>query len=158
MSYMTLSSQETPAISKKNSFMTPFFTLFVLTRASDNTTSQNNIGVDECMGRPPTSTFGGTVPQSPPGLRPCIKSKNLVTFVRYLLLAAYRALLAYTSATSASSDLSLSHSHHEARSTHTIVTQFAADYRMARLQREFINGYWYLNLNFSLIGFEAFCY
>src|SRR6218665_2371216 len=31
----------TTTISEKNSFMTPFFTLFVLSRASDNTTSQN---------------------------------------------------------------------------------------------------------------------
>src|SRR6218665_3381519 len=38
----------------------PFFTLFILSRTSDNTTSQN-IGGDQCMGRPPTSNFGGTV-------------------------------------------------------------------------------------------------
>src|SRR6218665_845159 len=43
----------------------PFFTLFILSRTSDNTTSQN-IGGDQCMGRPPTSNFlGGTVPPVP---------------------------------------------------------------------------------------------
>src|SRR6218665_1623131 len=44
----------------------PFFTLFILSRTSDNTASQN-IGGDQCMGRPPTSNFfGGPSPQSPP--------------------------------------------------------------------------------------------
>ena len=42
---------------------TPFFTLFILSRASDNTTSQN-IGGDGCMGRPPPQTLGGPSPQS----------------------------------------------------------------------------------------------
>src|SRR6218665_763273 len=49
-----------------------FFTLFMLSRTSYNTTSQN-IGGDQCMGCPPTSNFGGTVPQSPLGLRPCAR-------------------------------------------------------------------------------------
>src|SRR6218665_3430825 len=44
---------------------TQFFTLFMLSRTSDNTTSQN-IGRDQCMGGPPTSNFGGTVPPVPP--------------------------------------------------------------------------------------------
>src|SRR6218665_402364 len=44
---------------------TPFFTLFILSRTSDNTTSQNIAWGDECMGRPPTSNFGGPSPQSP---------------------------------------------------------------------------------------------
>src|SRR6218665_902343 len=49
---------------------TQFFTLFMLSRTSDNTTSQN-IGGDQCMGGPPTSNFGGDrPPQSPLGLRP----------------------------------------------------------------------------------------
>src|SRR6218665_2976517 len=53
-------------ILEKNSLMTLFFTLFVLSRASDNTTSQN-IGGGGCMDRPPTSNFfGGTVPPVPP--------------------------------------------------------------------------------------------
>ena len=43
----------------------PFFTLFILSRTSDNTVSQN-IGGDQCMGRPPTSNFGGDRPPSPP--------------------------------------------------------------------------------------------
>ena len=43
-----------------------FFTLFALSRVSDNTTSQNieNIGGDKCMGRPPRLKFmGGPSPQ-----------------------------------------------------------------------------------------------
>ena len=52
---------------------TPFFTLFILSRTSDNTTSQN-IGRDECMGRPPPQTLGGPTPQSPLGFRPCLIS------------------------------------------------------------------------------------
>src|SRR6218665_2610442 len=61
--YMTISSQE-----KHN-----FFTLFMLSRTSDNTTPQN-IGGDQCMGGPPTSNFGGDrPPQSPLGLRPCLQ-------------------------------------------------------------------------------------
>src|SRR6218665_57364 len=45
----------------------PFFTLFILSRTSDNTASQNIGGGDQCMGRPPTSNFGGgTVPPVPP--------------------------------------------------------------------------------------------
>src|SRR6218665_600564 len=47
----------------------PLFTLFILSRTSDNTASQN-IGGDQCMGRPPTSNFGGPSPQSPLGLLP----------------------------------------------------------------------------------------
>src|SRR6218665_548165 len=53
-------------ISEKNSLTTPFFILFVLSRPSDNTTSQN-IGGDGCMGRPPTTNFlGGPSPPVPP--------------------------------------------------------------------------------------------
>src|SRR6218665_2425886 len=59
----------TTTISEKNSFMTPFFkTLFVLSRASDNTTSQNIGGTDAWavphlkffLDRPPVP------PRSPP--------------------------------------------------------------------------------------------
>src|SRR6218665_2357374 len=39
----------------------PFFTMFMLSRTSDNTTSQN-IGGDQCMGGPPTSNFWGDRP------------------------------------------------------------------------------------------------
>src|SRR6218665_3636839 len=48
-------------ISENNSLTTPFFTLFVLSRASDNTTSQN-IGGDGCMGHPPPQILGGQSP------------------------------------------------------------------------------------------------
>jgi len=53
---------------KKNTI----FTLFILLRASDNTTSQN-IGGDECMGRPPTSNFGGDRPPSSPRFSPLLR-------------------------------------------------------------------------------------
>ena len=58
------------AISENNSLTTPFFTLFVLSRASDNTTSPN-IGETDAWAVP-TSNFGGTVPQSPPRSPPLI--------------------------------------------------------------------------------------
>ena len=48
---------------------TQFFTLFMLSRTSDNTTSQN-IGGDQCMAGPPPHILGGPSPQSPLGLRP----------------------------------------------------------------------------------------
>src|SRR6218665_2642442 len=45
---------------------TQFFTLFMLSRTSDNTTPQN-IGGDQCMGGPPHLKFwGDRPPQSPP--------------------------------------------------------------------------------------------
>ena len=44
---------------------TPFFTRFILSRASDNTSSQN-IGGYGCMGRPPPQIFWGTVTPVPP--------------------------------------------------------------------------------------------
>src|SRR6218665_617484 len=47
---------------KKN---TQFFTLFMLSRTSNNTASQN-IGGTNAWAVPPTSNFGGTVPPSPP--------------------------------------------------------------------------------------------
>src|SRR6218665_3212386 len=47
---------------------TPFFTLFILSRASDNTTPLNIEG-DQCMGRPPPQILGGPSPR-PLGLRP----------------------------------------------------------------------------------------
>src|SRR6218665_586360 len=43
---------------------TIFFTLFVLSCASDNTTSLN-IGEDQCMVRPPPQILEGTVPPVP---------------------------------------------------------------------------------------------
>src|SRR6218665_3721869 len=59
---------------------TQFFTLFMLSRTSDNTTSQN-IGGDQCMGGPPhlkflggapppTPNFGGDRPPQPPPRSP----------------------------------------------------------------------------------------
>jgi len=55
MSYMTLSSQEKHL----------FFTLFILSRTSNNTTSQN-IGGTNAWTVPPPQTFGETVHLSPP--------------------------------------------------------------------------------------------
>src|SRR6218665_691217 len=61
-------------ISQNNSLMTPFFTLFLLSRTSNNTTSQNNGGADGCMGRPHLESWGH---QSPLGLRPCALQEAL---------------------------------------------------------------------------------
>src|SRR6218665_3598970 len=70
MSDTTLSSQEKPLYFRKQ-FLdnTMFFTLFILSRASDNTISLNIRG-DQSMGRPPPQIFGGPSPQFPLGLRP----------------------------------------------------------------------------------------
>src|SRR6218665_1532371 len=69
MSYTTLSSPENHYFRKEFLDNTIFFTLFVLSRASDNTTSLN-------IGRPmhgpsPHLKFWGDRPPSPLGLRPC---------------------------------------------------------------------------------------
>src|SRR6218665_1483455 len=56
-------------ISEKNSLITLFFTLFVLSRASDNTTSQN-IGGGAGAGGVPHLKFLGGRPPVPLGLRP----------------------------------------------------------------------------------------
>src|SRR6218665_839468 len=58
MSYVILSSREKSLFQKIIPFDDTFFTLLVLSRASDNTTSQN-IGRDGCMDRPPPQIFGG---------------------------------------------------------------------------------------------------
>ena len=50
-------------ISEKNFFTRLFFNLFVLPRASDNTTSQN-IGEDRCMAHPHLIFWGDRCPQS----------------------------------------------------------------------------------------------
>ena len=47
-----------------------FFTLFVLSRASDNTTSQNIVGGERMLGPPPVQILGGPSPSPPQGLRP----------------------------------------------------------------------------------------
>src|SRR6218665_1925739 len=65
---MALFFTKTSISEQKYSFMTPFFTQFVHSHASDNTTSRN-IGGDGRMGRPPTSNFFGTVPPAPLSLR-----------------------------------------------------------------------------------------
>ena len=54
---MALSSWEKSLFHKK-SFMTPFFTQFVLSHASNNTTSQN-IGGTDAWAVPPPQSFGG---------------------------------------------------------------------------------------------------
>src|SRR6218665_2164650 len=61
---MTLSSPEKTPIPEINSLMNTFFTLFVLSRASDNTTSQNIGG--RMHGPSPTSNFLGDRPPIPP--------------------------------------------------------------------------------------------
>src|SRR6218665_820084 len=58
-------------ISEKNSFMTPFFTLFVLSRESENTTSQN-IGGTDAWAVPPPQILGGDRPPSPPRSPPLL--------------------------------------------------------------------------------------
>src|SRR6218665_3619385 len=50
---------------------TQFFTLFMLSRTSDNNTSQN-IGEDQCMGGPPPQILGRTVPPVPPRSPPLL--------------------------------------------------------------------------------------
>src|SRR6218665_491467 len=51
---------------------TPFFTLFILSRASDNTTSQN-IGGTNAWAVPHLKFLGGPSPQSHLGLRPWLR-------------------------------------------------------------------------------------
>jgi|SRR6218665_645034 len=70
MSYMTLSSQEKITISEKNSLMTPFFTLFVLSRASDNIILLKILGGRMHGPSPHLKFLGGPSPQSPLGFRP----------------------------------------------------------------------------------------
>ena len=67
-----------PFLHKKNHYSrkefldNTFFTLFVLSRASDNTILLKILR-DGCMGRSPNLKFlGGPFPQSPLGLRPCL--------------------------------------------------------------------------------------
>ena len=59
-------------ISGKNSFMSPFFTLFELSRASDNTASKNIVGWGRMHGPFPHLKFlGDRLLSLPVGLRPC---------------------------------------------------------------------------------------
>jgi len=70
---MTLSSQEKHYFRNENSFVTPYFTLFLLSHASDNTTSQN-IGGSDAWAVPPTSNFSGTVSPVPPRSPPLLSN------------------------------------------------------------------------------------
>src|SRR6218665_1532442 len=65
------------SISEKNSLMTHFFTLFVLSRTSNNTTFQNIGGTDAWV-VPHLNFFWGTVPQSPLGLPPGFGSHQIL--------------------------------------------------------------------------------
>jgi len=56
-------------ISENNSLMTPFFTLFMLSHASDKHYF-SKCWEDGCMGRLPTSNFGGDRLPSPPSSPP----------------------------------------------------------------------------------------
>jgi len=58
---MTFSSQEQPLFFRKEFLYETFFTLFVLSLASDNTTSKK-YWRDGCMDRPPHLKFLGAVP------------------------------------------------------------------------------------------------
>src|SRR6218665_3031972 len=65
---------------------TPFFTLFILSRASDNTTSQN-IGGGRMHGPSPTSQFLGDRPPSPTRYPPLIPGINsALTISMHLLI------------------------------------------------------------------------
>jgi len=56
---------------------TPFFTLFILSRASDNTTSQN-IGGTNAWAVPPPQIWGGTVPPVPPRSPPLCRPPIII--------------------------------------------------------------------------------
>ena len=76
--YTARSSQEKPLFHKRDPlYHTFFFTLFVFSRASDNTTSQNIGGKDAWA--IPLLKFGGPSTQSLLGLRPCIAILKLVS-------------------------------------------------------------------------------
>src|SRR6218665_3655619 len=54
----------------------PFFTLFIPSRTSDSTTSQNIGGTNAWAVPPPQIFWGGPSPQSPLGLRPCPEGRK----------------------------------------------------------------------------------
>src|SRR6218665_2888677 len=63
---------------------THFFTRFILSRAYDNTTSQN-IGGDQCMGRPPHLKLWRDRPlQSPPRSPPLVISNRVSSSYLFL--------------------------------------------------------------------------
>src|SRR6218665_3975501 len=65
------------------SYMTQFFTLFMLSRTSDNTTSQNIVGTN-AWAVPPSQILGGPSPQSPPRAPPPGVTTNNFIFSRVL--------------------------------------------------------------------------
>src|SRR6218665_1753563 len=71
--HMSFSSKEKPLFQKRLP-LGHFFTLFVLSRASDNTTSQNIGGTDAWA--VPTSNFWGDRPPSPPRSPPLVWSEK----------------------------------------------------------------------------------
>ena len=77
MSYMTLSSQEKSIISANNSLMTPCFTLFVLSNASDKHYISKYWG-RRMHGPSPTSNFGEGPSHIPPRSPP-VRPTNIFT-------------------------------------------------------------------------------
>ena len=73
MSYISLSSQDTRK--------TPLFTLFILSRTSDNTTSQN-IGETNAWAVPLPKTLRKPSLQSPLGFRPSLRGRS--RYLRYI--------------------------------------------------------------------------
>src|SRR6218665_3094369 len=93
MSYMTISSQENH-----------HFSLCSYFHAHPTTLLLNILGGDQCMGRPPTSNFGGTVPpvppRSPPLLIPSLFAFHLGLSVNfsiyiYIYMPIYRYIYRY---------------------------------------------------------------
>src|SRR6218665_4149660 len=79
MTYMVLSSREKPLFLKKIFHDTYFFTQFVHSHIRQHYSSKYS--GDGCMGRPPTSNFGGTFgcPPSPPlSLHPWSAGSNFL--------------------------------------------------------------------------------
>jgi len=68
LTYMVLFFTKNLYFRSKNSFMTPFFTQFVLSHASDNTTSRNIGGTGAWA--VPTTNFGGDRPPKSPPMHP----------------------------------------------------------------------------------------
>src|SRR6218665_2593167 len=76
MSYMTLFSQEKPLFQKEKFLYDTFFTLFTLSRASDNTTSQN-IGGTDAWAVPHLKCFWGDHPPAPHRSPPLSLAQNI---------------------------------------------------------------------------------
>src|SRR6218665_1163584 len=93
MSYMTFSSQEKPLFQKRIPLCHLFFTLFVLSRASDNTNSQNIGG--PMHGLSPHLKFSRERPPSPPRSPPLIPRTFLTRLCIYSLIAYENCFLCY---------------------------------------------------------------